>query len=790
MRSNLIVILRNFILEKYFSLAKVVALAIGFTCTILAFNYVSYELGYDDFWDDSDRIYRIGMEVNMAGSEFLWSNTPGALPGALAKDYPEVEYVSRIFSRGSTTSVDRDGEILVEGRLLYAGDEAFKILDFSFQEGNPEDIIGKPNAVLITESIAEKYFKENNPINEVINLNGIDYFIKGVVSDSRKNTHSSLKYSFITSDYNFRVLPTNMDNWTDFFGPTFIKLKPKVNEEEFEKKIRNISHKYNKEYMDSHNWEFFSFLEPINKLHTSSVIDAGNSLETLYTILGVSILILVIACINFVFLSTAKVTRSFKQNTIRMILGSSTRQLFIANALESGILVVFGFFSSMILTLAISPFYTYLTDRNFTLSEIVRFENIAFIILVLFVVFCICSFLPALYSNRAFSGKNINLSSKSNSGIVFRKVFITLQLSVTTLLVLVSIIVYKQMSYLSNKDMGIEISDKVILRVNTMTDYEMVKNEFLNNPSITGASASTTIIGANSFITTRLYGQEFIENNVVHYPVDPDYITEYEIEVIAGRSFNPSTGADINNTIIINETASKAFGWNNPQNAIGKILESGGRGEEYKKEVIGVVKDFNFRPLHYDIDPLALVYNPERFRILNLSLKKTNIKESINYIENKCKELNLARITNYFFLEDRIRSYYDNERKISKIFSVSTILALLISYLGLISLISYINERRIKEIAIRKVQGASFTEVFLHLSREFIILTIIGFIVSIPVAYYFMSIWLQKFAYRIDIGVGLIVLSGVITSIIALIALYLQSIKVARTNPSTSLKYE
>ncbi len=787
--------MRNFRKNKGYSFINISGLAIGMACCTLIFLYVNHELGYDKYHADADRLYRIVMNIKMGVSDFGIINTSGPLVPTLREKYPEVETAARI-STGFRVLVDRDNSLFYENRFFYAEKDIFDILRINFIKGNPETAITRKNTMVITVDMADKYFKNEDPLGKIININRTDFEITGIIQNPPENTH--LKYNIIASIHNHFQKPEDMIYWQDTYTPAYIKLKPGVNAEEFREKIRQIAHNYKGDYFKKRGWTYTCLLQKVKDIHLysrqSDELEPPGSILYIYSLSIIGFFILIIAYLNFINLSTARAAYRAKEIGIRKVAGAQKSQLIYQFIGESLTISAIAFIFSLLLFVIALPYFNSLVDRNFTIS--ILFRPFILFSILFFIIFSgiTAGIYPALSLSR-FSPAAIisNRFSAGKSKSTLRSVFVICQFVISIILITGTIVVFSQINFMKNQHLGFDKEQKIVFSARINNNHELIKNEFMKHQGITGATASDGIPGRIlNTITTRLIGGEKKEIIMPHLFCDFNFLDEYKIEMAAGIKFTKNIISDIGKAYIINETAARSFGWKNPEDALGKILESGGRGPEHRRKIIGVVKDFHFSGLQNEIGPLVMIQGHPgfRFRIISLTVKATNLTETISFIENKWKELKLGNVFVYTFLDEDFDRFYRSEEKVSRIFTTFSCMAIFLSCIGLLSLSSFIAAQRTKEVGIRKVLGASVPGVFFLLVKEFIKWVVLAAFIASPIAWYLMNQWLLNFAYCINPGFSVFLLSGLSLLLTALVTVAFQTIKAATANPVKALKFE
>ena len=775
---------RNIKRHKGCSFINISGLGVGMACFILVYIYVSHEFSYDKFHSDADCIYRVETRVNFGSQEVSFSSSCDPLISTLREKYPEVASAVRI-SRSRRVLVEHNNVKFYESGFIYTEEDMLDIFNIQFLKGSPETAFDHLNSMIISEDMAAKYFRNDNPIGKSLNIDGNDFKITGIVQNPPANTH--LQYNFITSMINSRISPEGMTNWANASALGYIKLKPDVIAKEFEEKIKFIAHEYEGEYFKKQGWTFTCSLQPLIGIHLRSV-----NIQFLYILSTIGFLVLILACLNFISLSTSVASNRAKEVGIRKTVGAHPMQLVKQFIGESLLISIFASILSILLVIMTMPFFSSLTGRELRSIDLFHLNNIIFLISLILLTGILSGFYPALFlsklkpvltfNNRLFTGKRKSF---------LRKAFIVCQFTVSIILIIGTISVYTQIDFMKNQYLGFEKEQKVIFSADFNNNYKAIKNEFLKHPNIIGATACYAPPGRGyNNRTTRVVGKEE-ENWAMNWiSFDHDFIPEYKIQMAAGRPFSENIITDAGESCIINEAALKTFGWKSPEEAIGKILERGSRKPENRRTIIGVVKDFHYTGLQDPIEPLVMLNDPQRFYSISLTIKTENVGETLSFIDKKWHELHLGDIYNYAFLDESFNRYYRSEERIGRIFITFTSLAVFLSCLGLFGLVYFISKQRTKEIGIRKILGASVSGITGLLSRDLARCVLLANIIAWPMAYYFINKWLQNFAYRTDLSVWIFLLSGLAAFCIALLTVSYQTIKAATANPVDSLRYE
>ncbi|MFC1724411.1 ABC transporter permease [candidate division KSB1 bacterium] len=789
-RSYLKTAFRNIKRNKSIALINISGLTIGITCFILILLYVQFEFSYDNYHKDSDNIYRVAMIWQSKNVSNYWATISPPAVKALKDNFSVVEYAASVRNLGRQP-VRLDDKMFYEDFCLYADPQIFKILTFKFINGSPETALNRPGTVVLSKSMVQKYFGNKNPIGKSIYIGDNSFEITAVIDNYPENTH--LKYNCILSLLTDKSWKDN--TWGNIIYHTYIKLAPNVDLKSFEKSVNEMEGREYKELLDTRNQKHIYFLQPLKDIHLSSNMrrefEAPGNLINLYIFLAIAVFVLLIACMNFTILAVARSSKRAKEVGMRKVVGAGRLQLINQFITESFIVAGISIIAAIILAVIFLPYFNSLSGKNFNLENLFNPQKFYACTVVLFFVAAASGSYPAFFLSALKPVKIIKgILNYGNRRFYLRKFLVIGQYMISICMIICTIVVYNQVNFMKNQYPGFNKEHKLILNVRGKNlndrNCETVKNEFLKYSSITGVTASSNVPGRRGDITgVMLFGDD-IQNDhrFYYYYVDYEFLSEYDFKIIAGRAFDFEKVTDASSAVIINESALKVFGWTSPEEAIGKQIIA-----KVKAEIIGVVEDFHFNGFKETIEPFFFRIYP-RYRYLSLTVKPGNIGETIDFIKSKWKNIFPGIPCDYFFLDEDFDILYKSEAKAADIFRVFTILALFIACLGLFGLISFISERRAKEVGIRRVFGASVIKNVILLNYELIRLITLANIFSWPIAYFLMSKWLGNFAYRININILIFFISGLLSLTIAFFTTSFQTIRTAQKNPIESLRNE
>ncbi|MFC1725151.1 ABC transporter permease [candidate division KSB1 bacterium] len=787
--------------QKVYSLINISGLAAGIACCIFILLYVSEELSYDKFQNDAERIYRVTMDIESKTATQPYTLVAWPVAPALKENFPQVEQAVRLYTWGDWLIKYKE-KSFYEDRFMWADPEVFSVLTFPFIEGNPQTALRQPNSIVISENMTEKYFNEEEPLGKLIQVNNRDYTVTGVINDPPTNTH--LKYDFIASLKTIEN-PQRMSNWRGTECYTYIKLTPDTDAGAFEQQISKIADKYIGDVLKESGYVYTYYIQPVKDIHLYSnlqgelvPIDPPGSPLNNYIFSAIAVFVLLIACINFINLSTARSAVRAKEVGMRKVIGAHRLHLINQFLGESLLLSFFAVFLALFLVIVLLPMFNEIAGKEFAFTSVMNLRVISIVTGIglfagiaggSFPAFSISAFKPATVIKGSLS-----TGSKKN---VLRKVLVVGQFSISIILIIGVIVIYRQIDFMKSRDIGFDKEQKLIIQVRggiSLRDhYNKIEDELTRHPSVLGLTFSSHVPGrGTTSYGVRIAGEVNIKNQGMnHIYIDDVFINEYKIEIAAGRAYQKEISTDMSTdsgsgAFLLNEAAVKAFGWSSPEEAIGKLITTGMGSRTLK--IIGVVKNFHYKGLQVQVEPLIIEYNPFMFKNISLTININNITETVSFLKERWGELYPGNPFEYFFLDKDFDKQYNSEEKAGKIVGVISFLGIFIACLGLLGLTAFMAQQRTKEIGIRKVLGASVPSLLNLLSKEFITLIAISAIFSFPISYYVMNNWLQNFAYRINIGIGTFVLSAFLAILLALLTVSYQSIKAATSNPVESLK--
>lgn len=797
---------RNLIKKKAYSTINIFGLGLGMACCFLIFTHVHHELSYDTYHDKGDRIYRVTHGRTTAGDSeepgkanpfWVWGNAP--VGPAIADYFPEIDKIVQ-FSGRSDILLSTEDKVYQEDGVFFMDSTVFDVFSWQLLKGNPKTALTAPFSIVLTETAARKYFGDEDALGKTLKGSEAagrgdagDYTVTGVMADVPSNSH--FRFNALLSMSTFKKSrPDVFDNWgyVDFY--TYFLVNEQFNETNFKSKIPDFIAKNLRE-PDS---RYTIAIEPLKDtyLRTDAQRQPGEtgSLSNIYVFSAIGLFILVIAMINFMNLSTARSMERGKEVGIRKSIGADRKSLIFQFLGESFIIVLLSSIMAVILIYAAIPYMTDFTGKEFSIQPLLNTQNLLIVIGVIIGISLLAGFYPAFVLSSFKPVMVLKGMLKSNTrGVDLRKALVIFQFSLSIALIAGTLIVYNQMNYLLDKDLGFDKEQMLVLDYNydgaVNAKSEALKIEMERNPAVLSAAFSRSVPGSyfpNAGTEIQTADGEMTRFVQPIFQVGLDFIPHYGLEMAAGRYYSREHPSDSSSALVINEATARQYGYTNPADVIGKKFSQWGR----EGEVIGVVKDFNYISLHRSIEPLTLPFEPYASRYLSLKIKSENIDQTIQEVGEVWSQLAPHRPFLYSFLNDDFNRQYQSDFIFRKLFTVFSCLAIFIACLGLLGLATYTTELRTKEIGIRKVLGANVNNIIALLSKDFVMLVLVSMLIATPLAWYAMSQWLQAFAYRMEIQVWIFALAGFMALAIAVLTISYQSIKSALINPVTSLRSE
>ncbi len=799
---------RNILKNKLFSFVNISGLAIGLSCFLLIALYIQDELSFDRYNAHADRLYRVNTDAKMGGVEALLPMTSDMMGGLLKKDYPEVEEYTRIYTFNGSKLIKGNNEYIMEENVAHVDSTFFDVFTLPAIDGNTKTALDEPNSVVLTRSYAKKYFGTVNVVGRTLDLkeNGVPvaYRINAVIEDIPENSHFRFNMLFSMRNANYQWGQIGNLNFY-----TYLLLKKGTDYKAFEKKLDQFTERYllpyiyarmniksRGEFEKAGNKASFSLI-PVTDIHLFSdrpkEIGPQGNIQYIYIFAAVALFILIIACFNFMNLSTARSTSRAREVGIRKVLGTGRRELVSQFLVESVLTCILSMLIAVGIVLLMLPAFNTIADKMIGLRNIFKPELITLIIGLPLVTGILAGIYPAFFLSafrpiEVLKGK-LKMNGKS---VGLRSVLVAFQFAACIILIIGTLVIYRQLHFIQNRNIGFNKDQLLVIdgagamgnnlnafrnsvlrlsgvQSGTITAYLPVSNSSRNSPLV---SKNATIDADNSF-------------NMQNWSVDYDYLKTMGMKVVSGRGFSLDYGGD-SSAVVINEATAKMLQYDDP---VGKQLyvAEGGRNAGYT--IIGVVQNFNYESLHQAIGPLGLFLRGSTDYAV-FKVNTSNMDQVLTQIRDTWKTMAPEVPYSYHFLDKSFDAMYRSEERVGKISMVFSILAIAIACLGIFGLATFIAEQRTKEMGIRKVLGANMESLVVLLTKDFVRLVIIAFVIAAPIGWWIMHKWLQGFAYRISIGWWVFLVAGVTVLVIALLTVSYQSIKAALANPLRSLRME
>lgn len=802
LKNYLKIAIRNLIKNKIYSFINLAGLSIGLACVLVIVSYVNLELSYDKFHDNYKDIYRVTEYRTRSGNQVHNATAFSPLADLLEAHVPAVEKVVKMHNLSGFISADKINKFK-ESKFTLVDSLFFETFTFEAISGNLKGTLDNPFSVILPENKALEYFGTTDIVGRDLIYenasNNYTFNITGVIRDFPQNSHFSP--DFIASFSSIRTIQPRFNNW---FHPAiylYVQLKPGFSGMDLDAQMASMGEQH---FPDNIKETRVYEAQNIADIHLNSdLVDewqANSSMTYVQLFAIIALFILLIACINFMNLSTAQATKRAKEVGLRKVMGAEKSQLLIQFLGESFIVTLLSFVLAFgIAQLALTFYFNDLIGKELSVFNLLTGSSLFWILISLVLVSLLSGSYPAIYLSAfkpviTLKGKIVNVSGLGN----VRKIMVTFQFFVSCLLIIGTLIVIRQINFLRNESLGFDEEQIVAIGLvdrRDQTNYKVLKDAIASESSVLNVALSSTLPGRDNFYAFQIKPEDALGDErmtMKSLGIDEDYVDTYKLEIIEGRNFSKDITTDPEQAFILNEAAVKKLGWNE---AIGKEfqIEIHAAGVQIKKgKVIGVVKNFHFQSLYNLIDPLVIYVNTSPFysNFLNVKFAPGNWEEAINMLETKWQSFSQDKPFEFYFLDEEMKSFYDSEVRIGQIFAAFAALSIIISCMGLFGLSAFSAQQRVKEIGIRKVLGANIGGILGLLSREYIILIIIANLIAWPLGWYFGSEWLASFPYRTGLNIGIFLLTFAGALVIALATVSFQSMKAATANPVKSLRNE
>ncbi len=802
-RNYLISALRSIRQSSLYSAISIFCLATGITGAILVSLYVNHELSYDTHYDDHQRIIRIEGVYDMAGASYHLAATPFPLAFAMMEDYAEVENFVRFFMREEEVMVRSGESEYLESGFVLADSTVFDVFSHSFVHGSPEGALSAPNTIVISRSLAEKYFGNEPSIGKTLRVGDENYSVTGVIEDLPDNTHFRYDALISMSSADADLVYSNDPElyWNININYTYILLHQGSSIEEFVGKLPGFADKYANPMGDVFGASATFLATPLRETHFNNIMMAQGTGDrsTLLILSLVALFLVLIAAINYTNLATARAAKRSREIGIRKVTGASRKQLLVQFLAESMLVAFISLVLSIFLAEILLPFFNTIANTSFSLADFLKGTLPVQILFITVFTGLAAGIYPALIlsnMNPSLIVKGL-IYRESKKGLM-RKALVVFQFAISILLVSGTFTVQQQMSFLREKPLGFEKENRVSITLHgsgPRSSIETLEQRVMQNPLVIGTTKAFSVPGGEHNVNAVRIDSDGIMQETfiaVNY-VDLNYIDNLGIRLIRGRYFDPGMRSDIAQTAVINETAMNKFGWGD--NIAGKQIHMQFDQEgnpQTTLRVIGVVEDFHFLSLTNPVDPMMLILpeSPSSFRHLIVQYEAGEKEQVIPFLDSETRDFDQSRIPVISSLEKGFIEEFESDQRLGKIFAIFSLVTIMISFAGLFGLSSFMLEQRKKEIGIRKVLGSSAGGVLIMLYREFSWLILIAVIIAAPLSWYLMSRWLENFTFHIDMSLVPLLWSAVTAFLIAMLTVSYHSLRAAALNPADSLRAE
>jgi putative ABC transport system permease protein len=807
-RNYITIALRSILRNKSYSFINIAGLSVGIACCVLLALYIQDDASFDRHHKDVERIYRV-ISIFGENADRPMHSTSAPIVWGIKDELPEIESVTRLVNPPGVSQnlIKYEDKQFYESDGYIADSTLFDIFTYNFKEGDAKSCLVQANSIVLTERLAKKLFGNESALNKVINVNqsgpSADFKVTGVLSERQGNTEIDANFfvSMTSSGWaEYLRGPGVIDQWAgQNFLLSYIKLKAGSNADEFIPKMNKVFLKYGSEDLKALGMKKQLGLFPLKDIYLHAAYgDSSPRITYLYVIASIGVFILLIACINFMNLSTAKATKRANEVGLRKTLGAYRSSLIKQFLGEAMVIVVLAIAVSLGLVQILLPLFNQVTLKSISFSS----ENIYFFITALvgiaivtgiaagsYPAFYLSSFQPA----KVLKGK----MALNQSGSLLRKSLVVFQFVVAITLVCGVIMITKQLAFMQEKDLGFESNNKIVLPLrseNARQSFAGVRDELSQVGSVKSITGSNYIPGSHVWNDFTLYPEgSSMEKGVMikNVTVEPNFLDVMKLKIIAGRGFTENREADTQNKVIVNATAAKRLGFE-PQQLAGQVIFSDRNNERAEYEVIGVMEDYHHISVKDEIFPILYFLEADiaTHNFMIVDIEPTNITNTLSSIESAWKKLNPETPFEYTFLDENIKKQYDEDQRVAKVITGFTIIAMIISCLGLYGLSTFMAERRFKEIGVRKVMGASVSQIVQMMSGEFVKLVVIAFVIAIPLSYYAITMWLENFAYKAPVSFSIFTIAGASALLIAVLTVSFESIHAASKNPVNALRNE
>jgi putative ABC transport system permease protein len=780
--------IRHILKHMGYSILNILGLTLGISSALFLIIYVADEVSYDRYHEKADRIYRVSTKITEPDDQFTWNVAQIPFGPQVVQDYPDVQSFVRFINMPRALYKYEDKEFNEEN-FFYVDSTLFDIFSYEVIKGDVKAALLEPKKIVLTEKIAAKYFGKTDPIGKNLTAGTNSYEVVGVIKDVPSNSH--FRFDAVASRNN---LPKQLGTWGNFGVFTYLLFPEKFDVEAFEIKMQEMFNNYMKSIFGPMNIKMEYILEPITRIHLYSTNpgepEPTGSITYVYIFGIVAIFLVLIAAMNYMNLATARSTRRAREVGLRKVVGSRRLPLVLQFLSESVFFTIISLILSVAVLIILLPKFNLLAGKSFDLHVIYSPVVLLSLLGAIVVVGIFGGSYPAFFLSR-FSPVTVLKGevAQGSAGSLFRKILVVIQYTASVIMIVCTLVVFRQLNYLKSMDQGFDQKNVISVQLNRTMNlkYQVLKQILLESPNIKYVTSTNTPVGEGSgkLIFNVETDQGMAQKGVNFAIVDHDFIETLGIKIVNGRDFQQDMPSDTLSGVVVNETFVNRMGWKEP---IGKKIEAGD-ANTLRARVIGVMQDYHQTGMYNGVESLLLAYRPLN-NVIYIKLTGVETKPTIGFIEKKWKEVFPDQPFVYTYLSERFNRQFEADEKRGLIFTMFTILAILIACLGLFGLASYMVEQRTKEIGIRKVFGANESVILRLISRDFLILVTVAIIIAFPVAYYFMSNWLENYVYRTNIGLTLFIIAALLTLLITFITISYKAYQAAILNPANSLKTE
>lgn len=804
LRHYFVTALRALAKFKAYAIINLLGLALGLTTGIFILMYVMDELSFDRFHTKADRVFRVGTDMTdiktgAVNGKIEANGWPVGM--LLKKDYPEVESVVYL-RNGSDLTISHEGKRFQE-RLFFASDDFFNIFSFPLVEGNPSTALTQPNTVVISETMEKKYFPGSSALGKtMVFVDTLSYLVTGVMKDVPEKSH--MQFDILVSFATFSTLNKQFsydDGWGNLNVRNYVLLKKGTDAKSFFSKARNLYMDYVKDNMKKFGMFMYVGFEPMKDVYLKSVRGNGmgpsGSIERVYIVSGIAAFVILLACINFINLSTARAAYRAKEVGLRKVVGSSRIILIRQFLSESFMLTLLAFTIALVLVGLLMPLFNQLVGKSYELRVLLNPSLIAGLVLLIVVISVLSGYYPALTLSALRPADVLKGRIQTSArGVQLRRVLVVFQFMISASLILCTLVARTQLDYMKNRELGFFGDQVVVLNVSKVSSadfrkHETFKNDLKTLSAVDHVTFANAVPGKPGWVGQWAHAAEKSADETIgveYMAVDEDYISTLGLTLLAGHNFDLDRPAELEDGLIINEKTVQQMGWETPEKAIGKKIAS--PSNHPGGTVIGVVKNYHEFGLQKEIYPMTMDFNPMYAHFFAIKFKPTNAGDLVKNLEAIWKKHFDGYDFQYFFLDENFERQYQAEQRLSTVFAVFATMTIVIAIIGLVGLVSFMIVSKTKEIGIRKVLGANVASVAGMLSKEFLLLIVVANVIACPLSWYVADQWLQKFAYRTTVGPDIFFVTILAGILITLAVVSAQTVKAALANPVHSLRAE